>query len=124
MVLFLSAFALYCCNHFGSPDARLNLLEEERDTGVRICASHFITPVNSEYTIDLWMHFRNAAIDDEEASKQMDTMFKSVFNGDKVRLEAIQEKERRPQKRRPIRTAIGKGPNVYRKRIRKLVEAE
>ena len=70
------------------------------------------------------MHFRNAAIDDEEASKQMDTMFKSVFNGDKVRLEAIQEKERRPQKRRPIRTAIGKGPNVYRKRIRKLVEAE
>ena len=70
------------------------------------------------------MHFRNAAIDDEEASKQMDTMFKIVFNGDKVILEDIQEKERRPQKRRPIRTAIDKGPEVYRKRSRKLVEAE
>lgn len=70
------------------------------------------------------MHLRNAAVGDKEASKQMDAMFKIAFNEDKVILEAIQEEERRPQKRRPIRIAIDKGPNVYRKRICELVEAE
>ena len=39
-------------------------------------------------------------------------------------LEAIQLEEKRPQRRRPIRIAIDKGPTVYRKRIRELVEAE
>ncbi len=109
---------------FGSSDAKLNLPEEERDKGVRIFALHFLTPVTADYTIDRWMHLRNAAVGDEEASKQMDAMFKIAFNEDKEILEAIQEEENRPQKRRPIRIAIDKGPNVYRKRIRELIEAE
>ena len=39
-------------------------------------------------------------------------------------LEAIQEQEERPHKRRPIRIAIDKGPMVYRKRISELIEKE
>ena len=38
-------------------------------------------------------------------------------------LEAIDEQERQPQTRRPIRLAIDKGPTVYRRRIASLVEA-
>ena len=109
---------------FGSSDAKLRLPEDERDKGVRIFALHFLTPVTADYTIDRWMHIRNTAIGDEAASEQMDAMFKVAFNEDKEVLEAIQEEENRPQKRRPIRIAIDKGPNVYRKRIRDLVEAE
>jgi len=109
---------------FGSADTKLNLPEDERDKGVRIFALHFMTPVRSDYTIDRWMHLRNTAIGDDEASKKMDAMFKVAFAEDKEILEAVQQEENRPQKRRPIRIAIDKGPNVYRKRIRDLVEAE
>ncbi len=109
---------------FGSADTKLNLPEDERDKGVRIFALHFMTPVRSDYTIDRWMHLRNTAVGDDAASKQMDAMFKVAFAEDKEILEAVQQEENRPQKRRPIRIAIDKGPNVYRKRIRDLVEAE
>ena len=51
-------------------------------------------------------------------------MFQTAFNEDKEILEAIHEEEQRPQSRRPIRIAIDKGPNVYRKRIRDLMETE
>jgi len=109
---------------FGSADAKAQLPEDERNKGVRIFALHFITPVGPHHTIDRWMHLRNTAIDDEGASAQMDAMFKIAFAEDKEILEAIDAEERRPQKRRPIRIAIDKGPNVYRKRIRELIEAE
>lgn len=109
---------------FGSADSDANLQEDERGQGVQILALHFITPVTSDYSIDRWMHLRNTAVGDETASKQMDEMFKLAFSEDKAILEAIQVEENRPQKRRPIRIAIDKGPNVYRKRIRDLVEAE
>ena len=109
---------------FGSTDAAARLPEDERDKGVRIFALHFITPVNAGYSIDRWMHLRNTAVGDEAASAQMDAMFKTAFAEDKEVLEAIQREEERPQKRRPIRIAIDKAPNVYRKRIRELVEAE
>ena len=109
---------------FGSSDADAQLAEEDRDQGVRIFALHFMTPVNGQHTIDRWMHLRNTAVGDEDASRQMDAMFKVAFAEDKEILEAIQEEENRPQTRRPIRIAIDKGPNVYRKRIRDLVEAE
>lgn len=109
---------------FGSSEAEAKLAEEDRNNGVRIFALHFMTPVNSTYTIDRWMHLRNTAVGDNSASEQMDKMFKIAFNEDKEILEAVQEEESRPQKRRPIRIAIDKGPNVYRKRIRDLVEAE
>jgi len=109
---------------FGSADASRQLPEDERDKGVRIFALHFITPVGPDYSIDRWMHLRNTAVGDEAASAKMDAMFKVAFAEDKEILEAIQAEEKRPQKRRPIRIAIDKGPNVYRKRIRDLIEAE
>jgi len=108
---------------FGSAEVAASLGEDERDNGVRIFALHFLTPVNEHYTIDRWMHLRNAAVGDEEASAQMDAMFRVAFNEDKEILEAIDEQERLPQQRRPIRLAIDKGPTVYRKRIESLIES-
>ncbi|MCC1493981.1 aromatic ring-hydroxylating dioxygenase subunit alpha [Cognatishimia sp. F0-27] len=109
---------------FGSIEAGRNIAEEDRDEGVRIFALHFVTPVSEDYTIDHWMHLRNRAQGDEDASAQMDGMFRTAFAEDVAVLEAVHEAEQRPQKRKPIRIAIDKGPNVYRKRIRDLVEAE
>lgn len=109
---------------FGSVDTGRNLPEEARGEGVRIFALHFVTPVDENHTIDYWMHLRNTALGDDAASAQMDAMFKVAFDEDKEVLEAIHVSEQRPQKRRPIRIAIDKGPTVYRKRIRDLVDAE
>lgn len=109
---------------FGSVDAGLNLPEEERDKAVRIFVLHFVTPVTEDYTIDHWMHLRNTAVGDDAASDQMDAMFKIAFAEDKEVLEAIHIEQQRPHRRKPIRIAIDKAPNVYRKRIRDLVEAE
>lgn len=109
---------------FGSAPVEANLSEDDRGKGVRIFALHFLTPVGPDHTIDRWMHIRNSAIDDEEASASMDTMFRKAFDEDKAVLEAIQEQENRPQHRRPIRIAIDKGPMVYRKRIAELLERE
>lgn len=108
---------------FGSADVKANLGDDERDNGVRIFALHFLTPVNDHYTIDRWMHLRNAAVGDEEASAQMDAMFRVAFNEDKEILEAIDAQEQLPQSRRPIRLAIDKGPTVYRKRIDSMIES-
>ena len=109
---------------FGSADTSLNIPEDERDKGVRIFALHFLTPVNENYTIDRWMHIRNAALGDDAASEQMDAMFRIAFNEDKEILEAIEQQEQLVQKRKPIRLAIDKGPTVYRRRIRDLLERE
>jgi len=109
---------------FGSAGVEMQLAEEQRDQGVRIFALHFLTPVNEHYTIDRWMHVRNAAIEDEAASAQMDAMFRVAFNEDKAILEAIDEQEQLPQKRKPIRLAIDKGPMVYRRRIDDLLTRE
>lgn len=109
---------------FGSAATEACLAEDDRDNGVRIFALHFLTPVTEDYTIDRWMHLRNAAVGDAEASAQMDAMFKVAFNEDKIILEAIQQQEKTPQKRKPIRLAIDKGPAVYRRRIRELIETE
>jgi len=109
---------------FGSAAVEAKLPENERDSGVRIFALHFLTPVNEHYTIDRWMHIRNAAIDDEAASQKMDALFRVAFDEDKAILEAIEEQESLPQKRKPIRLAIDKGPTVYRRRIRDMAEQE
>jgi phenylpropionate dioxygenase-like ring-hydroxylating dioxygenase large terminal subunit len=108
---------------FGSVDTALNCPEEERDRGVRVFALHFVTPVREDYTIDHWMHLRNTE-PGAEVSEQMDAMFRTAFSEDKAILEAVHDNEQRPQRRRPIRIAIDKAPNVYRKRIRDLVAAE
>lgn len=109
---------------FGSADVNAGLRENERDKGVRIFALHFLTPVNEHHTIDRWMHLRNAAVGDEEASEQMDALFRIAFDEDKDILQAIDESEQRVQDRRPVRLAIDKGPVVYRRRIQSLIEDE
>lgn len=109
---------------FGSIDAGANCAEEDRGRGVQIFALHFVTPVREDYTIDHWMHLRNTAVGDHAASARMDAMFKTAFAEDKAVLEAVHLSETRPQRRRPIRIAIDKAPNVYRKRIRDLIAAE
>ncbi len=109
---------------FGSIDAAANCAEEDRGQGVRIFALHFVTPVREDYTIDHWMHLRNSALGDEDASAQMDAMFKVAFAEDKEILEAVHASEQRVQRRKPIRIAIDAAPNVYRKRIRDRIAAE
>jgi len=109
---------------FGSIATEENCPEEERNRGVRVFALHFVTPVNENYTIDHWMHLRNAAVGEEAASSKIDTLLEMAFEEDKAILEAIHEAEQRPQSRKPVRIAIDKGPTVYRRRIRKMVEAE
>ncbi len=102
------------------PDAS----EQDRNSGVRIFAIHLITPITATYSIDRWLHIRNTATDDTAAPAKMDAMFATAFAEDKEILEAVQEEEARPQKRRPIRIAIDKAPLVYRKRINDLLELE
>ncbi|EIE49366.1 vanillate O-demethylase oxygenase [Salipiger aestuarii] len=109
---------------FGSIETERQCREEDRGDGVRIFALHFMTPVTETHTIDRWMHIRNAAIDDPEAATRMDAMFRTAFAEDKAILEAVQSEELRPQKRRPLRIAIDRGPLVYRKRINDLLELE
>ena len=70
------------------------------------------------------MHLRNTEIDNEEVSRKMDEMFRLAFNEDKVALEAIQNEESRPFNQQTISLAIDKAPNVYRLRIRRMIENE
>lgn len=109
---------------FGSADAADQIAEDDRDSGNRVLALHFMTPVDEGYTIDRWMHLRNTAVDTEEASDKIDAMFRIAFAEDKAILEAVHAEEQRPMKRRPIRIAIDRGPMVYRKRINDLLETE
>lgn len=109
---------------FGSADAQREIAEEDRDSGTRIFAIHFMTPVSETQTIDRWMHLRNTATETEEASQKIDAMFEIAFAEDKAILEAVHAEEQRPRKRRPIRLAIDKGPMVYRKRIADLLDRE
>jgi phenylpropionate dioxygenase-like ring-hydroxylating dioxygenase large terminal subunit len=109
---------------FGSVATEENCAEEDRDKGVRVFALHFVTPVNEHYTIDHWMHLRNSAKGQDSASQKIDGLLEMAFQEDKAILEAIHKSEQRAQPRKPVRIAIDKGPNVYRKRIRDLVEAE
>ncbi len=109
---------------FGSIDTAENCPEDERDRGVRVLALHFVTPVNENYTIDHWMHIRNTAPEDDAASEKVDSLLAMAFEEDKAILEAIHEEEQRPQTRKPVRIAIDKGPIVFRKRIREMIEAE
>lgn len=109
---------------FGSADTALDLPEERRNEGVRVFALHFLTPVDETNTIDRWMHLRNIATEDKDVSEQMDTMFRVAFNEDKEILEAIQLEELKAPTHRPVRLAIDKGPNVYRTRIQRMLDAE
>ena len=106
---------------FGSAASDLPLKEDERHKGLRIFAVHFVTPVASDHTIDHRMHMRNAAVGNDDASKQIDGLFRIAFEEDKEILEAIHKEEQRKQTRAPIRIAIDRAPLVYRIRIKELV---
>ena len=68
------------------------------------------------------MHMRNTAVDNDDASRQIDDLFRIAFEEDKEILEAIHQEEQRKQTRAPIRIAIDRAPLVYRKRIKELIE--
>lgn len=109
---------------FGSAPVEAKIAEDERDKGTRVFALHFMTPVNEHYTIDRWMHLRNTAVENAQAAERIDGLLKMAFAEDKAILEAVEEEEKRPNQRRPIRLAIDRGPMVYRKRINDLLELE
>jgi len=109
---------------FGSANTSCNLNEDERHKGVRVFTVHFVTPVSETECIDRWMHLRNTEIDNEEVSRKMDEMFRLAFNEDKVVLEAIQQEESMSYNQQTISLAIDKAPNVYRLRIKRMIENE
>ena len=51
-----------------------------------------MTPVTRDYTIDHWMHMRNAAVGNDDASKQIDDLFRIAFEEDKEILKPYTKK--------------------------------
>ena len=109
---------------FGSAATEAAIGEDERDTGVRLFALHFLTPVSETCTVDYWMHLRNIGLDDEGLGDRMNEQFRLAFNEDKAILEAIQAREAKPPARREVRLAIDKGPNLLRRIIAQMIEQE
>ena len=109
---------------FGSANTSCNLKEDERHRGVRVFTVYFLTSLSETECIDCWMHLRNIEIDDEEVSGEMDEMFRLAFDEDKVVLEAIQQETLRPSNQQTISLAMDKAPNVYRLRIKRMIENE
>jgi len=114
---------------FGSAEVSQEITYDRRAEGVHIYAIHFLTPVDEFRTIDRWMHVRNFALQDKAVGGAMNDLFNVAFAEDKVILEAIQIEERRPrsaeqEQRRPLRIAIDKGSNLYRRRIDELIKQE
>lgn len=107
---------------FGSADSDRALDEEDRDSGVRIFALHFMTPVSERYTIDRWMHLRNTATNDDAVSEKMDGLFRIAFDEDKAILEAIQIEEDQASEVSTLRLGIDKAPTAYRRRIQQLLD--
>ena len=108
---------------FGS-SSELGLNEDERGKGLRIFAIHFLTPIDATSTVDHWMHIRNAATDDPDAGERMNELFRIAFAEDKEILEAIQAEELKAPARRPVRIAIDRGPNMYRRIVADMVARE
>ncbi|MGI9417445.1 MAG: Rieske 2Fe-2S domain-containing protein [Geminicoccaceae bacterium] len=108
---------------FGS-SSELGLDEEDRGKGMRIFALHFLTPVDATSTIDHWMHIRNAATDDPGAGDRMNKLFRIAFAEDKEILEAIQAEEQKSPDRKPVKIAIDRGPNMYRRIVADMVAEE
>lgn len=109
---------------FGSASVEDNLTSEQRSEGTQIFALHFLTPVDATNTIDRWMHIRNFALDEDGLGERMNGLFRIAFDEDKEILEAIQLEELQPREDRPVRIAIDKGANMYRRIISEMVEGE
>lgn len=61
---------------------------------------------------------------DAATTKAMIEQFRIAFNEDKVILEAIQRKEKRPRARRPIRLGIDAAPTRMRQMVENRIKAE
>ena len=109
---------------FGSIDSKEQIEVNQRHLGTQLFALHFLTPVSSNRTIDRWMHLRNVAVGDENASAKIHSMFRVAFAEDKKILEAIQEQTDHHQNQNPVHIAIDKGSIVYRRRIEELIKSE
>ena len=75
-------------------------------------------------TVDRWMHMRNFALDEDGLGDRMNGLFRIAFDEDKEILEAIQLEELKPREDRPVRIAIDKGANMYRRIISEMVAGE
>lgn len=109
---------------FGSIDSALAVAPEERHKGLRLFAIHFLTPLDETHTVDHWMHVRNLAIDDPDIGDRMNDQFRLAFDEDKTILEAIQQRERKPLGRKPVRWGIDKGPTLLKRIIAEMAERE
>jgi phenylpropionate dioxygenase-like ring-hydroxylating dioxygenase large terminal subunit len=108
---------------FGSALTGTGAPEGARDNCVQIYACHFITPVDADSCIDHWLFVKNFATD-AATTKAMIEQFRIAFNEDKVILEAIQRKEKRPRARRPIRLGIDAAPTRMRQMVENRIKAE
>ena len=61
------------------------------------------------------MHTRNFATDEDGLGDRMNDLFRIAFNEDKEILEAIQIEELKCRDHRPVKIAIDKGANMYRR---------
>ena len=109
---------------FGSIDSKEKIEENQRHLGTQLFALHYLTPVSSNCTIDRWMHLRNVAVGDHNASEKINSMFKVAFAEDKKILEAIQKQSDQQQNNNPVHIAIDKGSIAYRRRIEELIKSE
>jgi phenylpropionate dioxygenase-like ring-hydroxylating dioxygenase large terminal subunit len=84
---------------------------------------NFMTPVNEKQTRYYWFQMRNVKPDCEETSKYMSESVKLAFEEDRVILNAVQ-KGLDEADRPPVVIALDAGPNRFRKRIERMIEAE
>ncbi len=109
---------------FGSADVADGLTEERRAEGTQIFALHFLTPKNATNTVDRWMHTRNFATDEDGLGDRMNDLFRTAFDEDKEILEAIQIEELKCRDHRPVKIAIDKGANMYRRIVSDMIDRE
>jgi phenylpropionate dioxygenase-like ring-hydroxylating dioxygenase large terminal subunit len=101
---------------FGSADTGTGAPEGRRDNCMQIFACHFMTPVDSETSIDHWLHVKNFQASDE-VNQALSAEFRTAFAEDKAILEAIQANEKRFADRKTIKIAIDAAPRRMRKMV-------
>lgn len=84
---------------------------------------NFMTPVDEKTTRYYWFQLRNVHPDDAELSAYMSASVKSAFEEDREVLLEVQ-KGMDEATTRPIDIAIDAGPLLFRRRLRKLIDAE
>lgn len=104
---------------FGSADTGTGAPEGRRDNCMQIYACHFMTPVDSETSIDHWLHVKNFQAS-PEVNNALSAEFRIAFAEDKAILEAIQANEKTFAERKTIKIAIDAAPRRMRKMVEKM----